>query len=323
MRHVFACLVHERAECVVDLIRNLQFFEPGSAVMLYDGSARSLSEHTSTFEALGATVCQAPRRQTWGRLHESVFDCLELGRERFGFDAMTFVDSDQLLAGRGYAAAVRTTLEREPGIGVIGTPNPSLGEPWVTVSERREQEIWRPFLDRYPHGLEQQFPAHWIFWPGTVITGDAAAALSELRTDPVFRALLAQSHFASEEIAFSTAAAALGFKVVPKPWRDIIRWRRPIRVAEAEDALADPDCFWLHPVPRDLEHASRAFVRQMSNEYEGFTPTLSPPVVRKPALTRLKRGTANGFFRLLTKPVDGLAAKEARSAVARARRAQT
>src|SRR5207249_3483488 len=74
MRHVFACLVHERAECVVDLIRNLQFFEPRSSVLLYDGSAGSLSEHSSTFEALGATVCQAPRRQTWGRLHESVFD---------------------------------------------------------------------------------------------------------------------------------------------------------------------------------------------------------------------------------------------------------
>jgi len=323
LKHVFACLVHEDADCVVDLIRNLQFFEPDAEILLYDGSAGSLLEHAPTFEELGAVMHPAPRTQTWGRLHDSVFDCLELGRVRFSFDAMTFVDSDQLLAGRGYVEAVRAALERQPQVGVFGTPNPSLGAVWAAAHELRERELWEPFLERFPGGLAQQYPANWIFWPGTVITGAAGAALCALRTDPLFAGILASSNFASEEIAFSTVAAALGYKVVPRPWNDAwVRWRRPIRVSEVVAALEEGDAFWLHPVPRHLDDSSRAFLRSASNEYEGFTPTLSPALTRPPVPARARQRAADGFFRLLTKPVDGLAPKAARAALDRARRAQ-
>lgn len=323
MKHVFACLVHEDADCVVDLIRNLRFFEPDSEILLYDGSAGSLLEHAPTFEKLGAVMHPAPGKQSWGRLHDSVFDCLELGRQRFSFDAMTFVDSDQLLAGRGYVEAVGAALERQPQVGLFGTPNPSLGAVWATAHQPQERELWEPFLERFPRGLAQLYPANWIFWPGTVITGAAGAALCALRTDPVFAGILAKSNFASEEIAFSTVAAALGYRVVPKPWNDDwVRWRRPIRVSEVSAALTDPDAFWLHPVRRSLEDSSRVFLRQVSNEYQGFTPTLSPAPTRAPVLARVKRRAADGFFRALAKPVDGLAPNAARAALARARREQ-
>jgi hypothetical protein len=325
LRHVFACLVHERVDCIVDLIRNLRFFDPDSPVLLYDGSGGSLLKHAATFEGLGAVVHPRPRSQSWGRLHDSVFDCLELGRERFAFDALTVVDSDQLLVGRGYVAAVAAALEQDPAIGLLGTPNPSVGEPWATANEERERKLWQPFLERFPGGLEQQYPANWIFWPGTVFTGEAAAALCELRGDPMLAEIMQGSSFTSEEMGFPTTAAALGFKVAPKPWSDVLRWRRRIRAQEVEAALANPDCFWLHPVRRNLDDPARALLRHASNDYEGFTPTLSRAAAadRPPAVARVKRRAANGLFRMLAMPVDGLAAKQARAAIARARRTQT
>ena len=323
LRHVFACLVHSDPGCVVDLIRNLRFFEPDSAVLLYDGSGGSLLEHSATFEALGAVIHPTPKRQTWGRLHESVFDSLEFGRSRFSFDAMTFVDSDQLLAGRGYVEAVRGALERQPETGVMGTPNPSIGDAWAVEDEAWERKLWKPFLERFPDGLEQQYPANWIFWPGTVITREAGAALCALRRDPVLADILTRSRFTSEEIGFSTVAAALGYKVVPKPWQDKVRWRRPIRIWEVEEALADRECFWLHPVPRELDNPARKYLRCAGNDYQGFTPTLAPGQRPPPAVARLRRRAMNGFFRVLAMPVDGLAPRDARAAWTRARRAQT
>jgi hypothetical protein len=320
---VFACLVHERVDCVLDLIRNLQFFAPDAGVLLYDGSGGSLLEHAPEFEALGAVLHPAPQAQRWGRLHNSVYDCLEFGRAHFSFDALTFVDSDQLLARRGYVEAVTAAFEREPRAGVLATPNPSIGDSWAAENESAERELWRPFLERFPNGLEQQYPANWIFWPGTVFTREAAAALCALRTDPELRRILERSQFTSEEIGFTTVAAALGYKVVEKPWRDRVRWRRPIKLWEVEAALGDPDCFWLHPVQRRLDDPARMFLRRAGNDYEGFTPTLSPAPVRPPMATRARRRATNGFFRVLAAQVDGLAPRDAEAALARARRAQT
>lgn len=323
LRHVFACLVHEQVDCVVDLIRNLQFFEPGSAVLLYDGSGGSLLDHAPTFEALGAVMHPAPKAQSWGRLHDSAFDCFEFGRARFSFDYMTFVDSDQLLVRRGYLDAVQAAFEREPSAGILGTPNPSIGEPWADKDEAAERELWEAFLGRFPNGLEQQYPANWIFWPGTVFARDAAAALCELRTDPELTRIFESSHFTSEEIGLPTVAALLGYKVVPKPWRDKVRWRRTIRPSEVEAALDDPECFWLHPVRRRLDDDARSYLRRASNDYEGFTPTFSPAGAQPRPPARVKWRAANGFFRVLAKQVDGLAPKDARDALARARRGQS
>jgi len=324
LKHVFACLVHEDADCVGDLIRNLRFFEPDSEILLYDGSAGSLLEHTPAFEELGAVVHPAPGKQTWGRLHESVFDCLELGRVRFSFDAMTFVDSDQLLAGRGYVQAVRAALERRPQTGVFGTPNPSLGAVWATVNEAQERELWKPFLERFPRGLAQQYPANWIFWPGTVITREAAAAVCALRNDPALADILTRSNYCSEEIGITTVAAALGYEVQPKPWQDRIRWRRPIRIWEVAETLADPDSFWLHPVRRSIDDDARAYLRKTSNGYEGFTPTFSPAPPRRPrAGARIKGRASSAIFGAFAGLVDGLGANDARAAVSRARRAQS
>ena len=42
VRNVFAVLVHERPDCVVDLVRNLRHLDPGSQVLLYNGGRNGL-----------------------------------------------------------------------------------------------------------------------------------------------------------------------------------------------------------------------------------------------------------------------------------------
>ena len=37
IRNIFACLVHESPDCVIDLVRNLRALDPGSLILLYNG----------------------------------------------------------------------------------------------------------------------------------------------------------------------------------------------------------------------------------------------------------------------------------------------
>lgn len=313
-KHVFCCVVHENVNCVLDLVRNLRFFAPDSAIVLYDGSTESILKHAVVLEWLGAVRHPAPRPMLWGRLHESVFDCLEYVLSSDSFDAVTFIDSDQLLTRRGYVAAVQAALEDRPRAGVLGTPNPSIGEEWGTELEPGEQELWKPFLDRFPSGQEHRFPRRWIFWPGTVITRAAAGAICDFRSDPMLADILERTTAASEEIAFSTLAALLGYEVIEKPWNDEwVRWRLKLRVPEVAEALADPTCFWLHPVLRRSDDPARIYLRHSNNEYRGYTPApIKDPTAEASQsatasrATRRERRTSRRFIRLLAKHVDRL-----------------
>jgi hypothetical protein len=302
-RHVFCAVVHENVDCVVDLVRNLRFFEPGSPIVLYDGSGGKILRHAAVLERLGAVMYPAPRRMTWGRLHDYVFDCLEYTLDSYSFDAVTFLDSDQLLIRRDYTRAVQAALERQPQAGLLATPNPSIGDEWGTRLEPNELALWEPFLDRFSSGPEQRFPRRWIFWPGTVITRGAAAAIREQRGDELLVDILERTKACSEEIAFSTLAALLGYEVVAKPWNDEwVRWRRPLSISQVADALANAECFWLHPVKRISDDPVRLYVRRASNDYHGYT--LAP--VRKLTLRMSRRAAAASAARWKRRATDGL-----------------
>lgn len=284
-KHLFCSIVHENVECMIDLVRNLRFFEPDSAILVYDGTGGSLLPPvaTSVLERFGVILYPQPRPLTWGRLHECVFDCLEFAQERLSCDALTFVDSDQLLVRRGYAQAVQTAFLDHPRAGMLATPNPSIGEEWETRLAPMERALWEPFLDRFPSGREEEFPRRWIFWPGTVISIPCATAIYGYRGDPALVDILERSQVASEEIVFTTLTALGDFEVISRPWNDEwVRWRRPLRIFEVEAALADPTCFWLHPITRQTDDPARAYLRRSSNNYEGFTPSPSTEQSARP-----------------------------------------
>jgi hypothetical protein len=271
---VFSVLVHESADCVMDLLRNLRFFDPDSPIVLYDGSGGgALLLDAGELEELGVVAHPAPTRAEWSRVHGYMFDCLEYALDRYEFDALTTVDSDQLLVRSGYTTAVREALAGRPRVGLLATPHPTNLPPDRAVIPP-DVEHWEPMRERFGYDGGQQLPI-WTFWPGTVFTGAAARAICALRADPMLADVLERSnvHTATEEVVFSTLAALLGYEVVRKPWSDrFVRWRPPLRSPEVAEALADPGCFWLHPVSRDFDDPARVSLRRASRGYHGFTP---------------------------------------------------
>src|SRR5262249_52957128 len=95
LRNIFACLVHEKPECVIDLARNLRYLDPDSAILLYDGGHDPrLLRNGFPWERYGAVVHPRPRPMEWGRLHDFALDCMRFALAEMPFDMMTIVDSD-------------------------------------------------------------------------------------------------------------------------------------------------------------------------------------------------------------------------------------
>ena len=154
-RNVYACLVHERQECILDLVRNLRYHDPASEILLYNGSKNpNLLSPNSFFENIGAVVHQTPRPQSWGWLHHFAFDCLQFAVDNYSFDTLTIVDSDQLLVRSGYTTLLHEKLSANRSAGMLGNsdaPQPRETQIAPAVQAWKEFELWKPFLDQFPH----------------------------------------------------------------------------------------------------------------------------------------------------------------------------
>ena len=93
LRNVFACLVHEKPECVIDLVSNLRRLDPQSRIVLYDGGAGGgLLDQRLPWARWGVEVVENPRAMRWGRLHGFALDCLRHLGSADAFDLMTIVE---------------------------------------------------------------------------------------------------------------------------------------------------------------------------------------------------------------------------------------
>ncbi|MFL6210654.1 MAG: glycosyltransferase [Pyrinomonadaceae bacterium] len=271
VRNVFACLVHESQECVVDLVRNLRYHDPDSVILLYNGGQnQALLNHGFPFARYGATLHPAPRPMRWGWLHDFALDCMRHALDNFTFDTLTIVDSDQMAMRPGYSQHIVAALR--PNVGLLGN-SPSVQGAHTRVPPAvqawREVELWRPFLRRFARG-EEKF-VHWTFWPSTVFTHDAARSLVKLfATDEQLKEILTQSRiWATEEIILPTLVALLGYEVAANPCSyELVKYRQPYTVAQLNAARARADVFWVHPVPRRYDDALRRHIRTQSNHYE-------------------------------------------------------
>jgi hypothetical protein len=266
-RNVYACLVHESRESVIDLCRILRNVDKESTILLYNGGNDSaLLAPDPIFDRLGVVVHPSPRPMRWGALHHFALDCMRFARADEPFESMTIVDSDQLALRPGWPARIQECLNRDRGIGLLGNQAerlPPTTDNAAAITAWQELELWRPFLKRFPDG-ENKF-VHWSFWPGTVFSADAAAALVDrFDHDDELREILRQSHlWVTHEIVFPTLTALLGFRIARGPDSyKYLRYRYPYSWTELESAFADPDATWIHPVPRRLDDPLRAAVRE-------------------------------------------------------------
>lgn len=153
IRNIFACLVHESPECVMDLVRNLRFLDPSSAVLLYDGGQVPGLLSSYPFARFGAIVHPSPRPMTWGRLHDFALDCMRFALANIPFDSLTIVDSDQLAARPGYSTRLGQVLADHGKAGLFSdVPEvlPPTSQIGPVPAAFQEVELWRPFLRRFP-----------------------------------------------------------------------------------------------------------------------------------------------------------------------------
>jgi predicted O-methyltransferase YrrM len=280
IRNIFACLVHESPDCVIDLVRNLRALDPASLILLYNGGRdpNLLIDHFP-FERHGAVLHPSARPVAWGHLHQFALDCLKWACDNYAFDTLTIVDSDQLALRSGYSDYLGAHLETIPGAGVLSNssaihvPGTRIGPAEAAL---REIDLWRPFLRTFPDG-EQKF-VHWCFWPSTVFTADAARDLTELfANNTQLQDIMRQTRiWASEEVILPTMVALLGYQIGVSPCSyDYVQYRVAFTLSQIETALDRGDVFWVHPVPRRYDDSLRRHIRERWNHYDSTRPDSS------------------------------------------------
>jgi predicted O-methyltransferase YrrM len=276
VKNVFACAVHESPECVADLVRNLAYLDPDSTILLYNGGPdAALLGHGFWADGSAPLVHPAPRRLTWGALHEFALDCMRFALEEVEFDSLTIVDSDQLLVRPGYSRALAAAPSDRGAVGMLGSA-PGQQPPTTQVPPARvawhELDLWLPFLRRFPRG-EEIFP-NWTFWPSTVFLRDACRDLVQLYdSDEQLAEIMSASRiWATEEVVLPTLVALLGYEVVRNPRSyDFVRYRAAYTPSELVLAMERPDVVWVHPVPRAYAHPLRRTLRARYGGYASAT----------------------------------------------------
>lgn len=271
-QNVFACLVHEQVDCVIDLVKNLRCLDPASKIILYNGSNDPHLLAALPFTEAAVLIHPTPQPMQWGWLHHFAIDTMEYALQQFAFDTLTIVDSDQLLIGRDYTAYLQAFLQGRDHVGMLGKSavRQHCGSNREPIhSALREAPVWRTFLATLPGGPDAFL--YWTFWPTTVFTHNACTGLVDIfRHHQRFQQLLADTKiWATEEVLLPTLVKALGYDIVQNPCvYDYVKYRTPYSMAALRKGLARKECFWMHPVPRKATHSIRLAIAQYFNHYE-------------------------------------------------------
>jgi predicted O-methyltransferase YrrM len=310
LRNVYACLVHEREECVVDLVRNLSYHDPASVILLYNGGNNpALLKNGFPFEQYGAVVHPCARPMRWGWLHDFALDSMRFSLENFSFDTLTIVDSDQLSLRSGYSDYLGRHLADQAGVGMLcnsPAPQPRQTRVAPAIQALREIELWRPFLRRFEGG-EAKF-VHWSFWPSTVFTADAARELTQLfSTDKQLLEIMSGSKiWATEEIIFPTLVALLGYRLAANPCSyDYVRYRARYSVRQLDEAFTRRDVFWMHPVPRQYGDPLRKQIRARFDHYENVSVAEKMSATPPPSIPEGPRLLLNAPILAQMRQVEG------------------
>jgi hypothetical protein len=193
--------------------------------------------------------------------------------ESFDFDAITIVDSDQLLVKRGFSDLVLEELRREPSCGLLGSSQAGVrqepgGGQYLAEKAHRERGLWEPLLRRFPNG-DDAF-VYFTFWPGLVVAGPAVRDVVVCVDSVVEVETLSERTTISglEEVLLPTLIRLLGWETRPSPASfRYCKFRDEVTLAELEQARLAPDCFWVHPVPRVLDDPIRRTIRAWHGSY--------------------------------------------------------
>lgn len=262
--------MHQSPECVADLVRNLRYLDPESLVLVYNGSNDQRRDLDDAAERAGAVIHPHPAPIQWGRMHPFGLRCMAYLAREVDVDAMTVVDSDQLMLRPGYVEFLQARVEWS-GLGMLSN---SPGWKPRTFDNRTVRSAWddvlrfRPWLAQFPESSDK-WP-HYTFWPGTVVArAGMHAILRRFGRDPVLTRLASETTMqVTEEILFPTLTALLGLRVDANPCRqDWVKFRPSFGPSDVERALAEPEAFFMHAVPRVFDDPVRERIRDVHAGY--------------------------------------------------------
>jgi hypothetical protein len=271
--HILACIVYEPVDCTVDLVRNLNRLAPESLVALYVDQ-RYLDVYAQQWPSEGVRSALIPGTRPVPMpgllpvLHGVYFDILRWADSEFVFDALTIVDSDQLLVSPGFARRILSFLDEHPSVGLLGSAHvhERQGPDSRYYQARKAHEeirVWYPFLAQFD-AWQSSF-VHYSFWPSLAVAGRAVKGVLEcVDSMPSLRSLLQQTKISAlNEVLVPTIVRLLGWGLAPSPASfRYTRWRKPLSFPELRAAMADHNCYWIHPVTRDYDDPVRTFIRR-------------------------------------------------------------
>lgn len=279
VKNVFACLVHEKKDCINDLVKNLHYHDPDSVILLYNGGAdNTLLDHNSfPYQKFNAVIHPSPVPQHHGYLHGFAIDSMRFAIQNYSFDTFTIVDSDQLCIRKGYSKYLGEALTGINGkVGLFSSDAQRVtednGKNHIALQAHKEHQLWRPFLKKFKDG-EDHF-VYWTFWPSTIFTIKAIRDLLKLfERDRDLQNILKHSKiWAMEEVLFPTLVSLLGYDIRTNPCSyNYVKYRKAFLTSDLKRALTDKEVYWMHPVPREYNHVIRKNIRIMNNSYAGNT----------------------------------------------------
>lgn len=279
LNNIYACLVHESIDCVIDMVRNLHFSDPSSTILLFNGgSDLQLKKTLFPFEEFGAIIYPLSQPVKHGYLHHFALECMNFAIVNFAFDTLTIVDSDQLSLKPGYSSYLSAYLSTRSNVGLLSNRPERLTtldkDVWTANKAFEEIDLWRPLLRTFKDG-EDKF-VHWSFWPSTVFTYDAIKELvKEFKINKQLQEIMSLTQiWATEEIILPTMISLLGYKIELNPCcADFVNYQREYSTTELTSAIENPEAFWMHPVARKYDDPIRKHARQTLSNY-AKTPTI-------------------------------------------------
>jgi glycosyltransferase involved in cell wall biosynthesis len=267
-RNIYACLVHEREDCILDLVRNLHHHDPDSVILLYNGGGNTaLLSKDFPLEKYGVVAHPNPSPIKWGYLHQFALDCMRYATERLEFDSLTIVDSDQLCLRSDYSKHIGSFFSGASNIGMLSNMPERITRDHtkmhVAMQAFKEYDLWKPLLQSFPSG-EEKF-VHWTYWPSTVFTAPACADLVHIFSEnTLLKEIMSRTKiWATEEVILPLLVRLLGYTISANPCAyDIVRYRKPISPEELRTGFSRPNVFWAHPVRRLYDDPIRTFIRQ-------------------------------------------------------------
>jgi hypothetical protein len=254
----FSILVHDDKELVKQLIENVRYHCPNSAIVLYNGG-----NEPTLCDGLGVPVYPSSRKLNRGWTTIYFLETMEW-LEEMGIDYEYYInlDSDVLFFRKGYEEFIQSEMKDTDYMAVnLRTPEPN----WFVGRElRKDIHSWGKLFN------VNNFLG--IFNVGQIISRPLVKELLEPERNKLIKKILAETPtWGSDEILFVNMAKDLGFRLKSYPYNvgySTIRFRPHFSLNEMLSRLNHIQTGWLcHPIVRNKNNLARKLIIHKDSEH--------------------------------------------------------